>query len=154
MPVTHDFDEAYQAEHRDPLDASNSDFDWQELCQRLGEDADTQAADNEAHMAEMVVRLLHLLLRRTDRHVEPRTIGMRVIALAWVLNPAYFAGSPSLTELAKRCGIAPGTLGSYTGEASRYLQWRNRAQRHAWNWRPSNVPAQVDDRTTDNPNGH
>lgn len=153
MPVTHDFDEAYLAEHRDPLDAPNPDFDWQQLCQHLGEEAEPVADGDNAHRAEVVVRLLQLLLSRTERNVEPRKIGMRVIALAWVLNPAYFVGSPSLTELAQRCGISPGTLANYTGQASRYLRWRNRAQRHAWNWRPSNVPTQVDDRTTDNPNG-
>ena len=127
-----EFDETILADERDPIDSADQDFDWTQLYRRLGEDAASHGDD--AKLAEAVVRLLEALVAKTDRPMHPQSVGLRVIALAWVLNPGYFDGSPSLRDLAKRCRVQPATLARFTGEVSRFIGWRNRAQRHAWNW--------------------
>lgn len=128
-----EFNEAMLSDDRDPVDATSQEFDWQHLLERLGEDATHQ--DDDRPFALAVIRLLEVLLSKTEKSMYPQSIGLRVIALAWVLNPGYFEGSPSLRDLARRCRVKPATLARFTGEASRFIGFRNRAQRHAWNWR-------------------
>jgi hypothetical protein len=131
--VKGDFHENRQSDKRDPIAAQHQGFDWEQLYERLSEDAAN--GDNDQRLAEAVTRLLQMLLPLTQRQMRPEVIGLRLIALAWVLNPAYFAGAPSLRQLARRCGVKPAALARYTGESSRFIGWRNRGQRHAWNWR-------------------
>jgi len=133
--VKEEFNEAMLSDDRDPVDATSQEFDWQSLLERLGEPPENDISPQP--FAQAVIRLLELLLSKTERPMHPQSVGLRVIALAWVLNPAYFEGSPSLRDLAVRCGVKPATLARFTGEASRFIGWRNRAQRHAWNWRES-----------------
>jgi hypothetical protein len=128
-----DFAEDRSADGRDPMDAASQDFDWQHLYRRLCEDASD--ADQDQRLAEAVTRLLQMLVPCSERQIRPDSVGLRVIALAWVLNPAYFGGSPSLRQVARRCGVTQGTLAHHTGRHSRLIGWRNRAQQHAWNWR-------------------
>jgi hypothetical protein len=131
--VKGDFHEDLQSDKRDPVDAQSQEFDWQRLYQRLSEDV---ASDQvERQLAETITRLLQTLIPLRQRYLPPIEIGLNVIALAWVLNPACFEGSPSLRQLARRCGVQPATLARHTGRYSRLIGWRNRAQRHAWNWR-------------------
>jgi hypothetical protein len=125
----------------DPLDAPDQDFDWDELYGRLSEDAEGPQHDPE--LAQTVVRLLQLLIPpNTGQRLQAKSLGLRLIALAWLLNPGYFEGSPSLRTLAKRCGIRIASLANYTGHYSRLLGWRNRAQSHAWNWCQKGAPRQ------------
>lgn len=128
-----DFAEDRVADCSDPVDAASQNFDWQRLYERLGEDAGSP--DQDQRLAEAVTRLLQMLVPCSERQIRPDSVGLRVIALAWVLNPAYFGGSPSLRELAGRCGITQSALARHTGRYSRLIGWRNRAQQHAWNWR-------------------
>ena len=128
-----DFDEGRLSDHRDPVDAQSQDFDWKRLYERLSEDA--AEGNNERILAEAVTRLLQALIPLREKYLPPKTIGLNVIALAWVLNPAYFEGSPSLRQLARRCGVDAATLSRHTAQYSRLVRWRNRGQRHAWNWR-------------------
>ncbi len=132
------FDEAYVAEGLDPLDGAPQTFDWDMLYRRLAEDAST--GDMDKQLAEVVTRLLQILIPFRQGRLQPVSIGLNIIALAWVLNPAYFDGSPSLRDLARRCGIQPSTLARHTGHYSRFIGWRNRGQRHAWNWQAEEVP--------------
>ncbi|MCP5525126.1 MAG: hypothetical protein H7A46_26680 [Verrucomicrobiales bacterium] len=120
--------ETLRPSHRDPLDVPFEDFDWQELYQRLGEDARNGKIDPD--LSDVVVRLLELFLRnRRARRVSLQQVGLRVVALAWVLSPAYFAGSPSLRELAQRCRIDSPSLALCTSRMSRLIRWQNGAQR-------------------------
>ena len=135
-----DFAEDRVADCCDPVDAANQDFDWQRLYQRLCEDASDP--DQDKRLAEAVTRLLQMLVPYSERQIRPDSVGLRVIALAWVLNPAYFGGSPSLRELAGRCGTTQSALARHTGRYSRLIGWRNRAQQHAWNWRDHSWPAE------------
>ena len=85
-------------------------------------------------LAETIARFIQMLVGNAPGRIHPLHIGLKIIALAWVLNPGYFHDSPSLRQLARRCGVTPATLAHLTGHYSRFIHWRNRAQRHAWNW--------------------
>ena len=126
----HDFEEGFLSDNRDPMDAPSQDFDWEQLYAMLGEEV-----THDQQPTELVTRLVQLIVPPTSHHVSIRAIGLRAIALAWILNPGHFPGNPSLRELAKRCGVNPPTIARLTGELSRLTGWRNRAQRHAWNWK-------------------
>jgi AraC-like DNA-binding protein len=129
-----DFHEAVQPDAIDPVDGTFADFDWTDLWQRLGEEETDTATDHE--IADALMRMLRLLLEGCGGElINPRTAGLRLIAIAWTLNPGLFTGGPSLRTLARRCNVSPAALARLTGEASRSLRWRNRAQRHAGNWR-------------------
>ncbi len=132
------FNEAYRSAAQDPLNAPDQDFDWQGLYQRLNEDAASGANDHQ--LSQVVIRLLQMLLPLSGRRIQPESLGMRLIALAWVLSPGYFEGTPSIRKLARRCGVRFAALANYTGYYSRLLRWRNRGQRHAWNWLRDGTP--------------
>lgn len=129
-----EFHEAWIAKHRDPLDAPDQDFEWNEILNRL--DEDLEAGKTDKTVAEAVKRLIQLLVPNyTNRRVWPKSLGVRLLALAWVLDPSYFPGTPSLRELARRAKVTPAKLAKHAGRYSRLLRWRHRGQRHAWNWR-------------------
>ncbi|MCL4181136.1 MAG: hypothetical protein KJ072_25750 [Verrucomicrobia bacterium] len=128
-----DFHEGLQSAKRDPVDAQEQDFDWRKLYQQLSEDA--ADGDQDKRLAETVTRLLQMLVPLSNRRIRIESIGLNLVALAWVLNPGYFDGAPSLRQLAKRCGVEPAALARHTAHYSRLIRWRNRGQRHAWNWR-------------------
>ena len=128
------FDDGRIAKSRDPLDAPDQDFEWEELLERLSEDARAQQTDKS--LAQTVRRLIQILVPVYDkRRLWPKSLGLRLIALAWVLDPDYFPGGPSLAELARRANVTPAKLAQHTGRYSRVLGWRHRGQGHAWNWR-------------------
>ena len=133
-----EFHEDLMGKKRDLVDAPDQDFDWEQLYERLNEDATN--GKNDPKLSETVVRLLQLLLPPSGRRIQPESLGMRLIALAWVLSPGYFEGNPSIRKLARRCGVRIAALANYTGFYSRLLGWRNRGQRHAWNWLRDGTP--------------
>jgi hypothetical protein len=136
--VKHDFNENHIAETLDPLDAQEHEFDWEALYARL--DVDARNGGNDPDLSGIVTRLLQMLLPAPGQKLRPSRVGMRVIALAWVLSPAYFDRNPSLNQLARRCRVSATTLGELTGEFSRQIGWRNRAQQRGWNWQRSERP--------------
>ena len=137
-PMKPDFNEAHLADDLDPVDGKFVDFDWTALSAALGEE--TVGSDHDADRAELIRRLLIAILGDSSQaRIHPHAIGLRLIAMVWLLDPANFEGSPSLTELAKRCGVSPAALALYTGRASRFIEWRNRAQQHAANWKPNAI---------------
>ena len=117
------------------LAVKGTDFDWEALYARLDEDLHDPA--NDPRVAESAARLLQMLVPGVCNRLRPAQIGLRVVALAWVLSPDYFKGRPSLRQLAKRCGVSKSTLAEITAEVSRIIHWRNRAQKRAWNWQKS-----------------
>ena len=130
--MKHGFYEGFISDNADPVDSVAQDFDWRLLYARLNEEASDAHVD--PRIVETVRRLLQMLVADKGRRIQPNTVGLRIIALAWVLNPGYFQDSPSLRRLARRCGVTPAKLAHLTGRFSRFLGWRNRAQQHAWNW--------------------
>ena len=130
------YDDSIVPRTLDPLDGTPNDFAWDEVFERLGEIDGTVADSPERH--ETLSRLMNLLLADAQGHkISPKAIGLRFVALAWVLNPANFPDNPSLRQLAKRCEVSPAALAHFTGTISRLTGIRNRAQRHAGNWRPA-----------------
>ena len=130
--MKHGFYEGFLSDDADPIDSVSQDFDWKLLYRRLNEEA--CEADLDMKLAETIARFIQMLVGNAPGRIHPLHIGLKIIALAWVLNPGYFHDSPSLRQLAKRCGVTPATLAHLTGHYSRFIHWRNRAQRHAWNW--------------------
>lgn len=119
----------------DSLDGVPNDSEWNEVFERLDSGDGIDAANEE--QTETIARLMRLLLADAQAgRINPKTVGLRVLALAWVLNPAHYPDAPSLRRLAERCGVSPALLAFYTGEVSRLTGIRNRAQRHAGNWKP------------------
>lgn len=130
------YDNSLLPETSDLLDGVPSDFAWNDVFERLG-DVDGTVMDSPEHH-ETISRLMNLLL--TDAQglkISPKALGLRLIALGWVLSPANYPDTPSLRRLAERCGVSPALLAFYTGEVSRLTGIRNRAQRHAANWKPT-----------------
>ena len=121
----------------DPLTSAVADFNWEELYERL----DGPSAFESQDRVELAQGLIRLLLGSDiDAAPNPKAVGLRAIALAWVLSPAYFPDAPSLRKLALACGVSPAALAQHTGEISRQIQFRSRAQRHAANWHPPEHP--------------
>lgn len=137
-----EFNDGYPPKFVDPLADSVANFDWDAVSR----DLDAMATDgaNDYPPAEVVAAVFRLLLAgaQGDR-INPKAIGLRLLAFGLVLNAANYPGSPSGAVLAARCGVSPAALAKYTAEASRIFNWRSRAQRHAWNYgksggKPSN----------------
>lgn len=78
-----EFDDEFMADNRDPLDAPDQGFDWQALYQRLNEDA--ASGNNDQRLSQTVIGLLQMLLPLSSRRIQPESLGLRLIALAWVL---------------------------------------------------------------------
>ena len=130
--MTADFNNRHHVSHA--LENVPDDFPWAEVFERL--DTMEGLADGAPDQSETITRMMHqLLLDAQGTRINPKTIGLRLIALGWVLRPSYFPGSPSLRELANRCGVSPSALAYFSGEVSRVTGIRNPAQRHAGNWR-------------------
>ncbi len=134
--------DGYPPRFIDPWVSSSTDFDWDAVCRDL--DAMTPAGTDEYLPAEVAAALFRLLLAgaQGDR-INPKAIGLRLLAFGLVLNAANYPGSPSGAVLAARCGVSAAALAKYTAEASRIFNWRSRAQRHAGNFgksmgKPSN----------------
>ena len=130
------FNEAYRADHLDPVDGQVADFDWPGVLERL--DGSEGTVTNSPEQTETIMQLLTLLLADAQgTRINAKAIGMRLIALGWVLNPANYPNSPSLRALAERCAVSPAALAHHSGAISRETGIRNRSQRHAANWRPA-----------------
>src|SRR5690348_8399193 len=95
------FNEEYENPNQAVLDSQNADFDWDRLYELLGE-AEKEVEERDYDKLTFAIkRLLEFMLADDLRHPKAeRNIARRVVALAWTLNPAYFEGSPSLTEVA------------------------------------------------------
>lgn len=127
----------YTARPLDPLaPPTEMEFDWDELYERLGEPSDRQLHENNMEQISEFVRKLFQWVVAVDLK-QPNSqmlVGRRFIALAWVLNPALFDGSPSASKLAETLGITrKANLWTLTGEASQHFGITNRSQSHGWN---------------------
>jgi len=134
-----EFHDEYISPDIDPLSKPMVEhFDWNELARRLGEPTEEPADQDEIdRKVAIVMRTIMQFILQVDfnRDDAAISIGRRCVAFAWVLNPDLFAGSPSLTTLAKKLGCTPGSLASVSGATTRRFGIRNRGQSHAWNRR-------------------
>jgi hypothetical protein len=132
--MNHRFNDAFP-ENGIQSEANYQDFDWKQLYQNLDEQAHEAKLDREP--SEVVARLLMILVPPGTKRLKLDKLGLRVIALAWVLSPSYFEGSPSLRQLARRCRISPQVLAHFTSYYSRLIRWRNPGQQQSWKGRKS-----------------
>ena len=110
-------------------------------------DSSSVKAELDARMRDFIARLFafatEVPLRNSTTFRKPtafrkytteRMIGRRFAAIAWVMNPGLFDGSPSATQLAKLLQVksAPAFM-AITGQVRREFGISNRAQAHAWN---------------------
>ena len=125
--------------HADPLAKWVSDFEWNQLYERLGE-ATTEPADMEAASLAML-RIIEWIVgkkaaRMTFSLGYEQRMANKILALLWVLNPGYFESTPSLAMLSKKMGLKQRvTLSGYAAEVTRKFGVRNRGQSHGWNFK-------------------
>jgi hypothetical protein len=135
------FDDSRPCPSADPGVPETTEFAWDEVCRRL--DGEPTGDASEKALLAFCRLFHHLQPRRAGRlnRADVRTVGLRLIALIWVLNPANLPGSPTLAQLAHDCGVSRVWLCRLTAQMSRLARWRNRAQTRASNW----IPPQPDE---------
>ena len=62
------------------------------LYRRLAEDVSNGEVDK--NLAEVITRLIQLLIPYRQGRIHPVSIGLNIIALAWVLNPGLLRRQP------------------------------------------------------------
>lgn len=130
MPNKPEFHEDLASEHVDPLAPTHQDFDYEQVYRDLdaGLEVDWQDDDLNEKLVQFARRILEYVVDTELAEGADRRIGRRLLTLAWVINPALFPGSPSLTSLARSIGVDAGTLARLSSEASRTFGITNRAQ--------------------------
>ena len=127
------FDDTKAFTPGDPAAHGVTEFDFDQVYRHLDGEGSPDASRKALEAFCLILEAM--MPRRPQLDVRDlRAIGLRMIALAWVLSPANIPGSPSLAQLARRLRVHKNYLTSLTSEMSRLAQWRNRAQKHAWNW--------------------
>src|SRR5688572_14132600 len=105
------FHEDYQNPNQDPLAPDPQEFDWPGLYGLLGEaQEDLGERDYESLKAALGVLCQWVLDTDLNRPGFEATVGRRLVGLLWTINPAYFEGSPSLSQLAKQFHVHKSTL--------------------------------------------
>jgi len=136
---TDQFDEGRDSDKRDTLDGKTQEFDYEAVDRDLG----TPIAEGIDYTALIVaLERINEFVFGIDK-LRPTTIGLRYLALMWVVNPDLFKRfqtgekerSISINEMIEQVGVHPVTLARYTAEASRRFGIRNRGQAHAGNFK-------------------
>ena len=130
----------YESRAADPLDSRHCDFDWATLAESMKESrAEMHERDWDA-LVKAIQTLLRWIIPTNLRGPSPeKFIARRCIALLWTINPDYFDGAPSISELARQLKVTRATLSTYAANASRKFDTRNRGQSHGWNYKPKRV---------------
>lgn len=146
MRTARGFNEEFGPEdhHGDPVDSRTVGFDYPD-------EGDPEPGDSHdyALMANAIARLFGGLVDGDVAKGFDQTVGRRVIAMIWVVNPELFAmdEAPSLAQLAARLGISRAALSAYAAQFSRQFGLRNRSQAaHGW--------AHKDEVARESTNGH
>lgn len=128
------FHEDFVSRKLDPLDGRVADFDWEAVERALGEEpGDDEGAIDYQAFAFALRRVLRWLVARRQARGWDRTVGRRAIALAWIVDPSFIPGAPSLRRIEGRLLIPRNILSRYVAEATREFGLRNRGQSHGWN---------------------
>ena len=129
-----EFDPANIGKDRlDPLAATDQPFDWGELESLLGETETLRDYEREK-LVHVFTVILQWAVQSSRGRVDLRKIGRKLVALAWVINPASFDGSPAARELARRAGLHKSCFSIDCTDATRRFGIRNRPQRHGANF--------------------
>jgi hypothetical protein len=126
--------------HAAPGIETHAPFPYEQIDRNLGAEPDPEPDDAE-HMARLVqaIKAIFAFIIPPDidaRHANQygrrydQIAGRRALMLAWVIDPGFIPGSPSLTKLAKKIGVTAPILSAMSTEASATFGGiRNRAQR-------------------------
>lgn len=138
MPLRDEF----KSKDLHPAFNGNPNFDWESVFDNLDGSADESIrnamADNEVRQAasKMTARMLSLLLDwllqvNLQDHRALKSIGVRTVAMAWVVDPGLFEGA-SLSTLAKSLGYRSSmAISPETADFSRRFGIKNKFQAHA-----------------------
>jgi hypothetical protein len=137
-----EFHDNYKSAHVDPLEPTHADFDWATVYAHLDGEQPKEEADpppvTHKEMAQILAACFRWALdfdhrRNNQYNCRPtELIGRRLIALAWVTNPASFDGA-SLASICKRLKVRGPSMAKLTAAASRHFGIVNRGQAHGWN---------------------
>lgn len=134
-----EFNEQFKNTHVEPAFGNDGTID--DFYERLAEsmesprpNADSQELGiaDSAVLAKVIEQLFDWLA--TSNINDPRCLkamGMRVLAAAWVINPARY-GNRSLHEIATKLGFGANNLSPLTAEFSRRFKVSNQFQAHDW----------------------
>ena len=133
-PVFHDH---FISDKIDPLAQSYTDFDLQSVENALGEVHPIANEELKAECTIIVRAILDFAVGNIDlrRHDAMCLMGRRFAALAWVVDPSLFAGSPTAGCLADSFKIDRKTFYKITKEVIDRFGISNRLQAHAVNRR-------------------
>lgn len=132
------FVEEHNSDQVEPTAKGCAQFDWDELERAFKE---TPLGDDEKHRLALAMAFIldWLLAVDLDRGHALKSIGKRVVAMAWVLDPQRFAKrngdeleSISLRSLAKQLGFSAPNISPTTAEFSRLTEIFNQFQDHDW----------------------
>ena len=133
-----EFNEQYKSPHIEP--AFGKDGTCDDFYERLSEVMDDSRTTDHAGPAQMSQLIGQLFDWLTHVNLnDPRCIksmGMRVLAAGWVLNPNRF-GNRSLHNIALQLGFGPNNIAPLTAAFSRRFNVTNQFQSH--NWRTKNA---------------
>jgi hypothetical protein len=123
---------------KDQTEFGTEEFDWETLYQNLGEAMSEAEQDTDPATMLLLAQALrsifdYVLDIDLNKKGAEKRVGRRFIGLCWVVNPAMFEGSPSLTKIAKKLGLSPRLLQFTAAEASAQYGIVNRGQAHGWN---------------------
>ena len=106
----------------------SSDFDWDELHRRLGESE--LSNDDRLKLAEAIKAILDWLLKvDLTKKRSLKIIGMRTLAMAWVVDPKRLNGD-SLRSIGKQVGMSRGAFNRHSSEFSKLFAIVNQHQKH------------------------
>lgn len=117
------FHEDWQNPDADP-DRSATQFDW-DAVDGKAPDLDS---DEMKRLGEAFLRVIQWQLRGIEKPSpggtkgKARTIGIRAIALAYMLNPAILGGKRSAAQIARELGVSKKTM-SVTIQSARKHLW-------------------------------
>ena len=84
------------------------------------------------------LRAIFRFILSAERGTKGEKLGKlasrRLLALLWVIDPAFFSDSPSLSALAARVGVHKMSLSKHAAQVGKTFGVKNRFQ-HAHDWR-------------------
>lgn len=127
------FIEDYRGENAP--EESFSEFGWDELYDQLGETEDSReefAGVARRQSVRFAVALVDWLLGDTINRHTIHNVGLRALAMAWVIQSRHMEDFPQLHTLAQKLNFAESNISPLTAEFSARFGIRRPEQKHDW----------------------
>lgn len=124
-------------EDRDDTGEGSYDFDWALLEERLGEtSSEAVRSEVQQKLALALGSILDWLMaiRPLKRRWALRSIGLRTVAMAWVVNPERLNGD-SIRSVAKQLGFTAANISPLTADFSRKFGGITNGFQNKHDWR-------------------